>query len=214
APGGTYRAGGGEHVYEVAPMSRVDGPYEGGWFMYAAMEITWGIVKGRLSEDEAEREVEKAARAYWAGSKCRHEGCNGGTEYLVESARVEREVTTTPGAAEERVSPRPVAREADGRIARADGERIQRGLFDYLSDARAPRDGEWRGSDTPAHLAMRAKRMLPKGTWLVHFTKRPIEKFDRGETLAGGLVVTSGNRGLAPALADCSANLAKSQSLP
>ena len=71
-----------DYVYEIRPLGRVSGPYDGGW-----MSIIVGL-------HPYPDELADAARSYWSGERCRLIDCAGTLEWLLEDgAKIVRVVS-------------------------------------------------------------------------------------------------------------------------
>ena len=89
----TAAGGADRYVYEILPLGRVTGPYDGGWFIRVA-QLQIAEIRARTPQKRRayRLEMREAAHAYWAKSRCEKDspllegggGCFGGEEWLIE----------------------------------------------------------------------------------------------------------------------------------
>ncbi|MHB8563238.1 MAG: JAB domain-containing protein [Acidiferrobacteraceae bacterium] len=91
-PDATTAAGGSDwYIYEIEPLGRVSGPFDGGWFIRIG-DLLLKKMYAAKSESEVrayEQQMDEAAAAYWSKHRCTGGECYGGEEWLIEGgARV------------------------------------------------------------------------------------------------------------------------------
>lgn len=78
--------GTGPWLYEVEPLGRVSGPYDGAWWGEIARESSWS----QAYDLRRTTKFIKMAMSYWDGKRCVGSGCSGAFEFLAQKALVVR----------------------------------------------------------------------------------------------------------------------------